>query len=94
MLDTMLQALCRHMDSVCIEDVTQGLRACFKVLSKIQMPVAYMEVEAGVHTEKMELQTSEEETTKTQASFLFPHQCQCFCFVFKKMVLCISSYLF
>lgn len=71
MLDTMLQALCRHMDSVCIEDVTQGLRACFKVLSKIQMPVAYMEVEGGAHTEKMELQTPEEETTKTQVSFLF-----------------------
>uniref|UniRef100_A0A3Q4GST9 DOP1 leucine zipper like protein B n=1 Tax=Neolamprologus brichardi TaxID=32507 RepID=A0A3Q4GST9_NEOBR len=47
MLGTMLRTLCSHIDAVCLEDVTQGLRACFKVLSKIQMPVAYMDVEAG-----------------------------------------------
>uniref|UniRef100_A0AAQ6AA43 Dopey N-terminal domain-containing protein n=1 Tax=Amphiprion ocellaris TaxID=80972 RepID=A0AAQ6AA43_AMPOC len=45
MLGTMLRTLRSHMDSVCLEDVTQGLRACFKVLSKIQMPVAYMDNE-------------------------------------------------
>ncbi|XP_047456858.1 protein dopey-2 [Mugil cephalus] len=66
MLGTMLQTLRSHMDAVCLEDVTQGLRACFKVLSKIQMPVAYMDAESGSHTEEMELQSPEEESTKTQ----------------------------
>uniref|UniRef100_A0A671WC84 DOP1 leucine zipper like protein B n=1 Tax=Sparus aurata TaxID=8175 RepID=A0A671WC84_SPAAU len=47
MLSTMLRTLRSHMDTVSLEDITQGLRACFKVLSKIQMPVAYMDVEAG-----------------------------------------------
>lgn len=66
MLGTMLQTLRTHIDSVSLEDVTQALRTCFKVLSKIQMPVAYMDVDAGAHTEEMELQSPEEESTKTQ----------------------------
>ncbi|XP_041857601.1 protein dopey-2 isoform X2 [Melanotaenia boesemani] len=66
MLGTMLQTLYRHMDSVCLEDVTQGLRACFKVLSKIQMPVAYMDVDAVANTEEMALQSPENESSKTQ----------------------------
>ncbi|KAM6979247.1 protein DOP1B isoform 1-T1 [Tautogolabrus adspersus] len=66
MLGTMLQTLSSHMDSVSLEDVTQGLRACFKVLSKIQMPVAYMDVEAGAHIDDMELQLPEEESQKTE----------------------------
>ncbi|XP_044221081.1 protein dopey-2 [Thunnus albacares] len=66
MLGTLLQTLCSHMDSVSLEDVTQGLRTCFKVLSKIQMPVAYMDIEAGAHSEEMESQTLEEEDRKTE----------------------------
>ncbi|XP_018558613.1 protein dopey-2 isoform X3 [Lates calcarifer] len=66
MLGIMLRTLRSHMDSVSPEDVTHGLRACFKVLSKIQMPVAYMDIEAGAHTEEMELQTPEEEGKETQ----------------------------
>ncbi|RVE57913.1 hypothetical protein OJAV_G00203860 [Oryzias javanicus] len=64
MLGTMLQALRRHMDSASLEDVTHGLRACFKVLSKIQMPVAYMDAEAGAQTEEAELPSPEEEKGK------------------------------
>ncbi len=66
MLSTMLRTLCSHMDTVSLEDVTQGLRACFKVLSKIQMPVAFMDVDAGTHAEDTELQSTEEESKKTQ----------------------------
>ncbi|XP_034549509.1 protein dopey-2 [Notolabrus celidotus] len=66
MLGTMLRTLSSHMDSVTLEDVTQGLRACFKVLSKIQMPVAYMDVETGSHLEDMELQLPDEESQKTE----------------------------
>lgn len=61
MLGTMLQSIRRHMDSLSLDDVTQGLRACFKVLSKIQMPVAYMDVDAGPHTEEGDSVSTEEE---------------------------------
>ncbi|CAN9497675.1 unnamed protein product [Ophioblennius macclurei] len=66
MLGTMLRTLHGHMDSVRLEDITQGLRACFKVLSKIQMPVAYMDVDGGDPTEEMDCQSQEEESTQTQ----------------------------
>ncbi|XP_051938697.1 protein dopey-2 [Hippocampus zosterae] len=61
MLGTMLQTLHGHLDSVRLEDVTQGLRACFKILSKIQMPVAFMDFEKGAHTRGMEVQAQEED---------------------------------
>ncbi|XP_034430111.1 protein dopey-2 [Hippoglossus hippoglossus] len=66
MLSIMLQTLHSHMDSVSLEDVTHSVRACFKVLSKIQMPVAYIDIEAGSQTEETELQTPEEEGKETQ----------------------------
>uniref|UniRef100_A0A673X623 DOP1 leucine zipper like protein B n=1 Tax=Salmo trutta TaxID=8032 RepID=A0A673X623_SALTR len=53
MLCRMLHALCTHMTSLDLLELTQGLHACFKVLSKIQMPGAYMDME--------ESQTQEEE---------------------------------
>ncbi|XP_014887595.1 protein dopey-2 isoform X1 [Poecilia latipinna] len=62
MLGTMLQSLHRHMDSISLDDITQGLRVCFKILSKIQMPVAYMDVDAGANTEERESASPEEET--------------------------------
>lgn len=62
----MLRTMHSHMDSVSLEDVTQGLRACFKVLSKIQMPVAYMDIEAKAQTEEVETQTPGEEDEKSQ----------------------------
>ncbi|XP_067372078.1 protein dopey-2 isoform X2 [Channa argus] len=64
MLGTMLRTLHSHMDSVSLEDVTQGLRACFRVLSKIQMPVSYMDFEAKLQTD--ELQTPEDEGKESQ----------------------------
>ncbi|XP_071783130.1 protein DOP1B [Centroberyx gerrardi] len=60
MLGCMLRTLRSHMASVDLAELTQGLRACFKVLSKIQMPVAYMDMEAGAHTQEEELQALEE----------------------------------
>lgn len=60
----MLKTLYSHMDTVSLEDVTQSLRACFKVLSKIQMPVAYMDVDAMTQLEDTQL--AEEESKKTQ----------------------------
>uniref|UniRef100_A0A8C8F3I9 Dopey N-terminal domain-containing protein n=1 Tax=Oncorhynchus tshawytscha TaxID=74940 RepID=A0A8C8F3I9_ONCTS len=45
MLCRMLHTLCTHMNTLDLLELTQGLDACFKVLSKIQMPVAYMDME-------------------------------------------------
>lgn len=66
MLNTMLRTLCSHMDTVSLDDVTQSLRACFKVLSKIQMPVGYMDTEAEMQADNMELQSTGGETKKNQ----------------------------
>ncbi|XP_066563105.1 protein dopey-2 [Amia ocellicauda] len=49
MLNNMLQALHEHIAELSLLELTQGLRACFKVLSKIQMPVAYMDLESEPH---------------------------------------------
>lgn len=54
------------MGTVSLEDVTQSLRACFKVLSKIQMPVTYMDVETEAYLEATELQSTEDKSKKTQ----------------------------
>lgn len=61
MLGTMLNALQSNITSVSLEDVTQSLQACFKVLSKIQMPVAYMDTEAGANTQELFSQMREDE---------------------------------
>uniref|UniRef100_A0A8C1JB24 DOP1 leucine zipper like protein B n=1 Tax=Cyprinus carpio TaxID=7962 RepID=A0A8C1JB24_CYPCA len=45
MLGSMLQSLHSHMTSLSLQELTQAMRACFKVLSKIQMPVAFMDME-------------------------------------------------
>ncbi|XP_049585021.1 protein dopey-2 isoform X2 [Syngnathus scovelli] len=66
MLGTMLRSVHDHMEFVRLEDVTQGLRACFKVLSKIQMPVAFMDFETEAHTKEMEVQAQEEDERITQ----------------------------
>ncbi|MGH0122798.1 UNVERIFIED_CONTAM: hypothetical protein FKN15_003285 [Acipenser sinensis] len=45
MLNNLLQGLLGHIHDLSLPELTQGLKACFKVLSKIQMPVAYMDLE-------------------------------------------------
>uniref|UniRef100_A0A672SYC2 DOP1 leucine zipper like protein B n=1 Tax=Sinocyclocheilus grahami TaxID=75366 RepID=A0A672SYC2_SINGR len=47
MLGSMLQSLRSHMTSLSQQELTQAMRACFKVLSKTQMPVAYMDMEVN-----------------------------------------------
>ncbi|XP_056145152.1 protein dopey-2 isoform X2 [Lampris incognitus] len=64
MLSCMLRALRLHMATMELAELTQGLRACFKILSKIQMPVAYMDMESGSPTQETESQATQEETAK------------------------------
>ncbi|KAK2904895.1 hypothetical protein Q8A67_006694 [Cirrhinus molitorella] len=54
MLGSMLQSLHSHLTSLSLQELTQAMRACFKVLSKIQMPVAYMDMEAESQTQDLE----------------------------------------
>ncbi|XP_018614544.2 protein dopey-2 isoform X2 [Scleropages formosus] len=54
MLGSMLQALRGQLGEISLSELTQALRACFRVLSKIQMPVAYMDMEAESQTHKDE----------------------------------------
>uniref|UniRef100_A0AAY5JXL7 Dopey N-terminal domain-containing protein n=1 Tax=Esox lucius TaxID=8010 RepID=A0AAY5JXL7_ESOLU len=54
MLGRMLQAIRADVISLEPSELTQGLRACFKVLSKIQMPVAYMDAEFNGDHDKAE----------------------------------------
>lgn len=82
MLGTMLRTLHSHMDSISLEDVTQGLRASFKVLSKIQMPVAYMDNEAGSQTEELEFQSAEEESKTNQVRHLQSEPCSVAFFIY------------
>lgn len=51
MLGSMLESLCAHMASLSLTELMQTLRACFKVLSKIQMPVSYMEMNVDLQTQ-------------------------------------------
>uniref|UniRef100_A0AAY4BHH0 Dopey N-terminal domain-containing protein n=1 Tax=Denticeps clupeoides TaxID=299321 RepID=A0AAY4BHH0_9TELE len=59
MLSAMLQALHGHVTTLSLSELTQGLHACFKVLSKIQMPVAYMDMEAESQTQLEETELSQ-----------------------------------
>uniref|UniRef100_H3AEA4 DOP1 leucine zipper like protein B n=1 Tax=Latimeria chalumnae TaxID=7897 RepID=H3AEA4_LATCH len=50
MLSHMVQSLLEHMDSVSLPELTHALKTCFKVLSKIQMPAAYIDSEQGTES--------------------------------------------
>uniref|UniRef100_A0A8C7Q3A6 DOP1 leucine zipper like protein B n=1 Tax=Oncorhynchus mykiss TaxID=8022 RepID=A0A8C7Q3A6_ONCMY len=60
MLGRMLHALRTHMTCLDLSELTQGLRTCFKVLSKIQMPVTYMDMEVESQSQKVKSPTQEE----------------------------------
>ncbi|XP_038622014.1 protein dopey-2 isoform X2 [Tachyglossus aculeatus] len=47
MLSYMVQSLLEEMDSLSLPELTHALKTCFKVLSKVQMPPAYLDVESG-----------------------------------------------
>ncbi|XP_075710710.1 protein DOP1B [Rhinoderma darwinii] len=46
MLSYMAQALSDNMDALSLPELTQALKTCFKVLSKVQMPPAYLDMES------------------------------------------------
>ncbi|XP_017562051.1 protein dopey-2 isoform X1 [Pygocentrus nattereri] len=69
MLGSMLQSICASMASLSLPELTQALRACFKVLSKIQMPVTYMDMEVESPTQNVgKMQQVMAETKKEDAA--------------------------
>ncbi|XP_058042848.1 protein dopey-2 isoform X2 [Ahaetulla prasina] len=47
MLSCMVQSLLENMEVLSLSELTYVLRTCFKVLSKVQMPSAYLSTETG-----------------------------------------------
>ncbi|XP_062982727.1 protein dopey-2 [Elgaria multicarinata webbii] len=47
MLSCMVQSLLENMETLSLPELTHALRTCFKVLSKVQMPPAYLSTETG-----------------------------------------------
>ncbi|XP_066455082.1 protein dopey-2 isoform X2 [Eleutherodactylus coqui] len=47
MLGYMAQSLAENMDGLSLPELTQALKTCFKVLSKVQMPPAYLDMESA-----------------------------------------------
>ncbi|XP_075449910.1 protein DOP1B isoform X3 [Ascaphus truei] len=45
MLSYMAQSLSENMDTLSLPELTQALKTCFKVLSKVQMPPAYLDMD-------------------------------------------------
>uniref|UniRef100_A0A8C7Q2K1 DOP1 leucine zipper like protein B n=1 Tax=Oncorhynchus mykiss TaxID=8022 RepID=A0A8C7Q2K1_ONCMY len=71
MLGRMLHALRTHMTCLDLSELTQGLRTCFKVLSKIQMPVTYMDMEVESQSQKLN-GVVEQETGPVEGESAFP----------------------
>uniref|UniRef100_A0A803TIJ6 DOP1 leucine zipper like protein B n=1 Tax=Anolis carolinensis TaxID=28377 RepID=A0A803TIJ6_ANOCA len=49
MLSCILQSLLENMETLSLPELTHALRTSFKVLSKVQMPPAYLGTETGIH---------------------------------------------
>lgn len=47
MLSCMLQSVFENMEALRLPELTSALRTCLKVLSKVQMPPAYLATETG-----------------------------------------------
>nr|XP_056714730.1 protein dopey-2 [Euleptes europaea] len=77
MLNYMVQSLLENMETLNLPELTHALRTCFKVLSKVQMPPAYLGTETGssdtspVKEENNEL-TSETRVLQNEEDVPFP----------------------
>ncbi|NXK54519.1 DOP2 protein, partial [Chauna torquata] len=47
MLSYMVQSLLENMEELGLPELTHALKTCFKVLSKVQMPPSYLDIETG-----------------------------------------------
>lgn len=47
MLCYMVQSLLENMELLGLPELTHALKTCFKVLSKVQMPPSYLDIETG-----------------------------------------------
>lgn len=47
MLSYMVQSLLENVEVLSLPELTHALKTCFKVLSKVQMPPSYLDIETG-----------------------------------------------
>lgn len=47
MLSYMVQSLLENVEVLGLPELTHALKTCFKVLSKVQMPPSYLDIETG-----------------------------------------------
>lgn len=47
MLSYVVQSLLENMEVLALPELTHALKTCFKVLSKVQMPPSYLDIETG-----------------------------------------------
>ncbi|CAI5772580.1 Dopey_N domain-containing protein [Podarcis lilfordi] len=77
MLCCIVQSLLENMETLSLPELTHALRTCFKVLSKVQMPPAYLGTDTGssdtspMREENQEL-TSESKVLQNEDDTLFP----------------------
>ncbi|XP_061483688.1 protein dopey-2 isoform X2 [Rhineura floridana] len=77
MLCCIVHSLLENMETLSLPELTHALRTCFKVLSKVQMPPAYLGTDTGssdtspIQEENQEL-TSESKVLQDEDDTLFP----------------------
>ncbi|KAM3934613.1 protein DOP1B [Leptodactylus fuscus] len=77
MLSYMAQSLSENMDTLSLPELTQALKTCFKVLSKVQMPPAYLDMESvsadsSPSKESLKLKTNSESEVEMGEEPIFP----------------------
>ncbi|XP_054830579.1 protein dopey-2 isoform X2 [Eublepharis macularius] len=73
MLSYTVQSLLENMDSLSLPELSHALRTCFKVLSKVQMPPAYLSTGTGSSdTSPVKEETSEAQVLQNEEDAPFP----------------------
>ncbi|XP_056415569.1 protein dopey-2 isoform X2 [Hyla sarda] len=77
MLSYMAQSLSENMDALSLPELTQALKTCFKVLSKVQMPPAYLDMDplspgSSPSKESLKLKTNSESEVEVGEEPIFP----------------------
>ncbi|XP_077150008.1 protein DOP1B isoform X1 [Ranitomeya variabilis] len=77
MLSYMAQSLSENMDGLSLPELTQALKTCFKVLSKVQMPPAYLDMDpvspdSSPSKESLKHKSSDETEVEVGEDPIFP----------------------
>ncbi|KAK2522036.1 protein dopey-2 isoform X2 [Columba livia] len=79
MLSYMVQSLLENMEVLGLPELTHALKTCFKVLSKVQMPPSYLDIETGsgsgspVKKENVDITSETQSVLQEEDETPFPH---------------------